>query len=274
LYIPVVARFASVDPLRFKADDINLFRYCKNNPTNKFDPSGTKVFVVGRPEPWVRTPLGEHYSIVVVSDDGTKFITYDGAGPIRDFCQDKDERWIPQRNLPATVKRVENLRDPKTGKLDLKTEPNKYIFEVDTGDKKTFEEQVRAIEYVFQNNIWQLPYALTGPNSNTYANALLGLAGCKVKPYKKLVECYEPPPLFPGHRFTPQYETIETSVPLGGVGWDYTGHYGVVPQRIPPSFQPSIASLMSQAGPSFQKPVTPPLGTPDNRLPVEYGSPP
>jgi RHS repeat-associated protein len=260
-YSPSLSRWLQNDPEGFPAGDTNFYRFVGNDPLDSADPSGLKVFLVGRPEPWVKHPLGYHYSIVVVSDDGTQVVTYDGAGPVRDFLKDKEGRWIPQRNLKSSLKRLEQCRNPKTGKLELKTDPSKHIFEVDTGGK-SFEEEVRALEYVFQNNIWQLPYNVAGPNSNTYAHALLGLAGFEVKPYETTVEIWQPPPPIPGIRYAPQYQTVQTQTPEGAVGWNYNGYYGVTPQTIPGEFRPTIGSLAPQAGPAFQVPAPPPPPAP------------
>lgn len=40
MYNPVVGRFLSKDPIRFRGGDQNLYRYVKNNPVNRIDPSG------------------------------------------------------------------------------------------------------------------------------------------------------------------------------------------------------------------------------------------
>ena len=39
-YDPFTGRWTAVDPLRFLADDANLFRYVSSDPLNKIDPSG------------------------------------------------------------------------------------------------------------------------------------------------------------------------------------------------------------------------------------------
>ena len=40
-YDPILAQFASQDPLGFAAGDVNLYRYVGNSPTNYNDPTGT-----------------------------------------------------------------------------------------------------------------------------------------------------------------------------------------------------------------------------------------
>jgi RHS repeat-associated protein len=39
-YLPVIGRFLQLDPLRFDAEDYNLYRYAGNNPVNRIDPFG------------------------------------------------------------------------------------------------------------------------------------------------------------------------------------------------------------------------------------------
>jgi RHS repeat-associated protein len=39
-YDPPTCRFLQPDPIPFQSDEINLYLYCKNNPTNRTDPSG------------------------------------------------------------------------------------------------------------------------------------------------------------------------------------------------------------------------------------------
>src|SRR5262249_912207 len=39
-YSPVLGRWSQVDPLAYDARDSNLYRYVRNDPTNRMDPSG------------------------------------------------------------------------------------------------------------------------------------------------------------------------------------------------------------------------------------------
>ena len=49
MYLPVHGRFLQPDPSGFKGGDVNLYRYCENDPTNGFDPSGlVNVVVIGK----------------------------------------------------------------------------------------------------------------------------------------------------------------------------------------------------------------------------------
>jgi hypothetical protein len=40
MYDPVVGRFVNEDPSEFESGDMNLYRYCRNNPVNMIDPTG------------------------------------------------------------------------------------------------------------------------------------------------------------------------------------------------------------------------------------------
>lgn len=44
-YSPELGRFLQTDPLRFDAKDINIYRYCHNNPVNLKDANGEFIFV-------------------------------------------------------------------------------------------------------------------------------------------------------------------------------------------------------------------------------------
>jgi uncharacterized protein RhaS with RHS repeats len=42
-YNPRVGRWTSEDPIGFDGEDVNLYRYAANNPTNSTDPRGLRV---------------------------------------------------------------------------------------------------------------------------------------------------------------------------------------------------------------------------------------
>lgn len=46
-YQPTLGRFMQNDPVRFDAGDINLYRYCSNDPLNNVDPDGMIAFLTG-----------------------------------------------------------------------------------------------------------------------------------------------------------------------------------------------------------------------------------
>ena len=46
-YSPSLGRFIQTDPLRFSAGDMNIYRYCGNNPINASDPTGMRCALTG-----------------------------------------------------------------------------------------------------------------------------------------------------------------------------------------------------------------------------------
>ena len=46
-YNSQIGRFISEDPIAFSGGDVNLYRYCLNDPTNYYDPFGLKVKIKG-----------------------------------------------------------------------------------------------------------------------------------------------------------------------------------------------------------------------------------
>jgi hypothetical protein len=60
------------------------------------------------------------------------------------------------------------------------------------------------------------PYRRLGPNSNTYAHAMLTKCGCSVDPFKHYgATTYTPGPL----GATMSYTVSTTTIPIGAVGW-------------------------------------------------------
>jgi RHS repeat-associated protein len=47
VYSAELGRFLQTDPIRFKAGDMNLYRYCGNDPVNKMDPDGQQYLQAG-----------------------------------------------------------------------------------------------------------------------------------------------------------------------------------------------------------------------------------
>jgi hypothetical protein len=70
---------------------------------------------------------------------------------------------------------------------------------------------MRALEYAF-DHIWQLPYRRLGPNSNTYAHALLKVSYMKLADYS-VDQCF-PPLSFP--------KTLDS--PENAAGWNSSGY--------------------------------------------------
>ncbi|MEI6033171.1 MAG: RHS repeat-associated core domain-containing protein, partial [Verrucomicrobiae bacterium] len=49
VYSPALGRFLQTDPIRFAAGDVNIYRYCRNNPVKWVDPMGLDVFRIQEP---------------------------------------------------------------------------------------------------------------------------------------------------------------------------------------------------------------------------------
>jgi RHS repeat-associated protein len=82
-YHPGLGRFLQTDPIGFAAGDINLYRYCGNNPVNGTDPFGLAA------EPETRKKIKDHNSVVVTgtypgeSKVGPGFGSGSGSGAAR-----------------------------------------------------------------------------------------------------------------------------------------------------------------------------------------------
>jgi RHS repeat-associated protein len=259
-YSPTLGRWLQVDPLGFGSGDVNWYRAVSNSPTNYTDPGGQTVYLISRPIGPAR-----HYTIVVVSPDGKIVITYDGAGP--SYPHDTDGRPIPQRCYDKTMRIVKTkyfdtksgifIFDPNQPQENLNGGP--AVYQVDAGPNSTFEDELARLEYGFQY-LWQLPYNIFGPNSNTYAHVLLELAAMKVKPVLSYV-CVGMKPAGLGDIYgglTFDYQWQMTDRPMDATGWGIEGTgYGPKPLPVPPNFKPSIPELQKPGGPAFQKPKPP-----------------
>ncbi|MFL5245260.1 MAG: RHS repeat-associated core domain-containing protein [Gemmataceae bacterium] len=53
MYNPAVGRWMTQDPIEFEAEDADLYRYVRNNPTNLTDPTGLLPFEIT-----LKKPLG------------------------------------------------------------------------------------------------------------------------------------------------------------------------------------------------------------------------
>jgi RHS repeat-associated protein len=67
-YSPTLGRWVSVDPLRFKGRDVDLYRAFKNNPPMHTDPKGETVMTVGVGGDFVFV-VGGGFSVVYAWDD-------------------------------------------------------------------------------------------------------------------------------------------------------------------------------------------------------------
>ena len=73
VYSPDLGRFLQTDPERFSAGDVNIYRYCGNDPSNAVDPDGTTYagFWAGVGVGAAVTPGGTEIGAVVGGAIGT-----------------------------------------------------------------------------------------------------------------------------------------------------------------------------------------------------------
>ena len=96
-YDPDVGRWAAKDPIFFAGGDIDLYRYCSNNPYLFIDPSGTDVYFVGfgfsafigkSPDPNSKRGYGAQSALGIAIDTNTwNFKLYKSTGKA-DPCLD------------------------------------------------------------------------------------------------------------------------------------------------------------------------------------------
>jgi RHS repeat-associated protein len=153
-------RWLSEDPIGFAAGDHNLYRYVSNFSTGATDPSGLKVYLYMQPIPLPFIGLGTvayHVTIYVGPTEDGKYRTYDGGG----------------------VNSVDATGRPQPSRGWEKALPKKNLYSNVISPYKNVDDEIGALDKVFAK-LNQLPYARLGPNSNTYANQLLTLAGFMV----------------------------------------------------------------------------------------------
>ena len=76
VYSAQIGRFLQTDPIRFSAGDVNIYRYCGNEPLNWVDTYGLKVEVCSRTI--LPFDLGSH-TWVKVTDSNGESTTYSGT---------------------------------------------------------------------------------------------------------------------------------------------------------------------------------------------------
>jgi RHS repeat-associated protein len=83
-YHPDLGRFIQQDPIRFDAGDLNLYRYCFNNPSNLVDPLGLESSNGYRRDDYEKTLriIEENKGADVASDSGANTRTLAGTSPV------------------------------------------------------------------------------------------------------------------------------------------------------------------------------------------------
>jgi RHS repeat-associated protein len=209
IYDPVTGRWFSEDPIGTQLGDANLYRYVGNNPENHLDPSGLKVELWCGPVASGVASGAVHCAVVVICND--RSIRFDGGGSASSGSRpNKPTQGKPQKppgKPPATV----------------------TVYQVDS-PWKDCENEVKCLQNAF-NTITQAAYYVTGPNSNTYAHALLTVCTMKVKCFKITKWVLDDRQIWVENpRGTRIYRCRrpvrwEVCSPLRAWGWDTPGYY-------------------------------------------------
>ena len=178
-YDPAVGRFVSEDPIGFSGGS-NFYRYARNNPVRRKDPSGLcPIFVGYRPEltllPTVGPPIQFVHTFIVL-----------GCGKDRNVLESEPT----ETPFPWNKPKIDAQTYPLIPGLDpsnpVWTDPE--IFVRDDGrpcpdDLKTLQDFARSV-----NNA-SVPYHLLGPNSNSVTSGGLSALG---------INDWSPPVIAPG----------------------------------------------------------------------------
>ena len=85
-YSPDMGRFLQPDPVGFSGDSANIYRYCRNNPTNAADPFGLdpEIQGMGNADPKPDEDAGDgsdnQFTGTFSGDDNEQTAVYDGSG--------------------------------------------------------------------------------------------------------------------------------------------------------------------------------------------------
>lgn len=200
-------------------DGMTLYEYVRSAPTTRRDPfglqatqpaSGSRVAIECAPVRRYGVTLGYHCSIVS-SCPGMPTTRYEDRGPA-----DSDKKHEDRKK-----------KSPDNGEGAM---PDDYLDEEPWGEWRRYKvtcpdersdcDTCKCIKDAFDAAKFH-PYDAFGPNSNTFAHALLNKCGCEVSEY--LGRCYEYRMVqWPGE-FIPHSELVEypcdTRVPYDAVGW-------------------------------------------------------
>jgi RHS repeat-associated protein len=76
VYSPDLGRFLQLDPIRFDAGDVNLYRYVFNNSVNRVDPEGLKSSIFGAGRLYIDSKcdpsVSDMFKVLSEDGDGTK----------------------------------------------------------------------------------------------------------------------------------------------------------------------------------------------------------
>ncbi|MCZ2344028.1 MAG: hypothetical protein LC104_19875 [Bacteroidales bacterium] len=213
-----LGRPIQLDPIRFRSNDVNFYRWEGNDPVGNLDPSGLKVIL--RCWPVVRAGITLGWHCGVIASCCGKDYRYDGGG---NATVGRDPKY-PDRPMA----------DRTVADTPIRKRPEERDFEVES-PWKSCENEVKCLENAY-NRILMLPYRSTGPNSNTYSHALLSVCNMRFKPIKVTM---------PGHwdsdglgRIWVPATEITLNSPPGAVAWDDPGYggWGSVPDTPAPDW--------------------------------------
>jgi RHS repeat-associated protein len=81
VYSPSLGRFLQTDPLRFDAGDVNIYRYCGNNPMNGTDGTGLSVTLLSMPGAVPLGSFGDAGHIAETVGNDSSGYSVDSYGP-------------------------------------------------------------------------------------------------------------------------------------------------------------------------------------------------
>lgn len=183
VYQPELGRFLQPDPLQFEAGDYNLYRYCHNDPVNKFDPFGLATEVELQTTP---VSAGYLHVLVQLRDTETGETMIARAGPSETYRSKVDAV------LNNTEKSVSGNGNIKL-KADMDSEANSADADNRTpvaGSATTVKKDFGAVKAQLNKlnraiNRARIDYTPQKNNSNAYAGtvykAITGKGPPKVK---------------------------------------------------------------------------------------------
>jgi RHS repeat-associated protein len=164
-YSTSLGRWMQEDPIAYKGSGPNLYAFVENDPIDHSDSSGLRV------ELWCGPVLlgFVHCSIVVICNG--RSVRYDGGGGKTSGNPPNPQ---PSRTPPLPSPGLMPAEDPPA---------NVNVYAVDTSFQDC-DNEIKCLDKAFQT-ITQLPYNATGPNSNTYAHALLNSCNMSFKCFQR-----------------------------------------------------------------------------------------
>jgi len=193
MFSPNLGRFVSIDPSRFKAGDVNLYRAESNNPVNNLDPSGlSSIFSSSSSSKAGEGKLAGVMKILKARSDRSKYwIGIFTNGPAKNpegnalaigtghtwiAIFDLDSDTFTARGLyPANPDDISHRSPEGSGKIKDDKDTPFTIGRLIPIDKKTYDLWVKTINDKEQN---PPKYHVRNMNCTTFALDILGLKDC------------------------------------------------------------------------------------------------